>query len=409
MPATGSRHHSVAAEPARARLLTMSSPPPIPAGSCSPLVSYALDGLRRCWMPEHGRYSHRYRFDAPPGNESVPASDVFYTLNVLLAYTRLPPGVAGEHGNLTAIYDRCCGEARNLKLQTYAYGMALWTGAALGTTPPGWLTDHVLTLLASDRRRLSLTAQDAGMLTSGCAAMAEAQGGIWTGAAAGLAEHLRRHHYEPRSQLFYNSGAGWRRVFASFAAQIYPALALYQYGETFGADWAVRMADSSAARLIALQGRQGEWPWFFHVPSGRVVDFYEIYSVHQHGMAPALLHHAVRHRVPGARDALVRGFGWLFGNNEMGVSMLRPAERMFYRSQLRRGEASPWQRAVRSLANLALGRSDAPQRHCGLRLRQECRSYELGWLLWSFGGRGDYPELTHRCEFAAALATANEL
>jgi hypothetical protein len=30
------------------------------------------------------------------------------------------------------------------------------------------------------------------------------------------------------------------------------------------------------------------------------------------------------------------------------------------------------------------------------------RSYEFGWLLWSFGGREDYPELTRRAEFAAA-------
>jgi hypothetical protein len=28
-------------------------------------------------------------------------------------------------------------------------------------------------------------------------------------------------------------------------------------------------------------------------------------------------------------------------------------------------------------------------------LRLECRSYELGWILWSFGQRSDLPELTH--------------
>ena len=30
-----------------------------------------------------------------------------------------------------------------------------------------------------------------------------------------------------------------------------------------------------------------------------------------------------------------------------------------------------------------------------LELRLECRSYELGWILWSFGQRSDFPELTH--------------
>jgi len=49
------------------------------------LVSYAMQGLRRCWMPELGRYSHRFRFDVPePCNESIPESDAFYTLNVFV-------------------------------------------------------------------------------------------------------------------------------------------------------------------------------------------------------------------------------------------------------------------------------------------------------------------------------------
>ena len=374
-------------------------PNPTPAGSSSPLVAYALDGLRRCWMPQHGRYSHRYRLDAAPGNESVPASDLFYTLNVLLGFSALPSLSGAERGNIAALYAHCCRQARAVPLKTYAYGMALWSGARLGLAPPGWVADLVTSRLSSRRGRSSLTAQDAGMLTSGCVALALAEGGNWTRAAADLAEHLRRRHHDPHSGLFYNSGAGWRRRFSSFAGQVYPALALYQYGEAFAAEWAIGLANTAAARLVARQGRRGEWPWFFHVPSARVVDFYEIYAVHQHGMAPALLQHAVRHRVPGARDALVRGFGWLFGDNEMGVSMLRPAERMFYRSQLRRGEATPWPRALRGLANAALARGDAPERHRGLRLRAECRSYELGWLLWSFGGSADYPELTQRREF----------
>ena len=241
------------------------------------------------------------------------------------------------------------------------------------------------------------------MLASGCVAMAAADGGArWRRAADTLVQHLQRNHYNAETNLFYNQGAGLRRPFSSFASQVYSMLALYQYGEAFGADWALRVANDAAARIIALQGARGEWAWFYYVPGGRVVDFYEIYSVHQHGMAPAFLHHAVRHGVAGAREAMVKGFGWLFGANEMGVSMLRPAERMFYRSQVRAGELdSPWPRVRRSIVNAALGRSDAVGRHRGLVLRKECRSYELGWILWSFGGRDDYGEVTERPEFAA--------
>jgi hypothetical protein len=122
-------------------------------------------------------------------------------------------------------------------------------------------------------------------------------------------------------------------------------------------------------------------------------------------MAPAFLHHAVAHAVPGAREALTRGFLWLFHTSDLGsdfqVSMLRPNERMFYRSGARRGELdSTRRRARRAIVNAALGRSDTVGNHRGLVLRPECRSYELGWILWSFGGRRDYPELTEHPAFA---------
>ena len=136
------------------------------------------------------------------------------------------------------------------------------------------------------------------------------------------------------------------------------------------------------------------------MPGGRVVDFYEVYSVHQHGMAPAFLEHAARRGVEGAREALVKGFLWLFGDNEMNLSMLRPAEHLFYRSQLRSGESrSTWPRARRSLVNALTRRSDRPERHGRLELRRECRSYELGWILWSFGADTEYPQLAERPEF----------
>ena len=57
---------------------------------------------------------------------------------------------------------------------------------------------------------------------------------------------------------------------------------------------AILAANACVTKLIALQGPQGEWPWFYAAGQGTVVDFYEVYSVHQHGMAPAILHHAIR-------------------------------------------------------------------------------------------------------------------
>src|SRR4030088_2676339 len=56
----------------------------------SPLVDYALRGLDLCWLPQFGRWSHIYHLDnRNQPNQSVPPSDVFYTLNVLLGMARV--------------------------------------------------------------------------------------------------------------------------------------------------------------------------------------------------------------------------------------------------------------------------------------------------------------------------------
>ena len=89
----------------------------------------------------------------------------------------------------------------------------------------------------------------------------------------------------------------------------------------------------------------------------------------------------------------------MFGANELGVSMLEPARCLILRSQVRAGELEGrLRRVLRGAANAALGRSDAPGDHRGLALRRETRSYELGWTLWAYGGRGaaegaDHPAL----------------
>jgi len=52
-------------------------------------------------------------------------------------------------------------------------------------------------------------------------------------------------------------------------------------------------------------------------------------------------------------------------------------------------------RAVRALASGLTGRCATLVDPSELELRLECRSYELGWILWSFGGRTDLAEIQH--------------
>lgn len=375
---------------------------PKAAGAASPLEAYGLAGLRRCWMPERASWSHKYHLDgrADP-NESVPHSDAYYSLNVLLGLARVRSAAADEPYDLAELLKSLCGAASSLPVRNGFHGMALWAAAELDLDAPAAAADGVRNAAADASALAAWTAQDVGLSLSGAVAQA-ARDPSWRPVADVLRNVVIRR-FRGSGALFSDSGAGLRRQFATFATQVYAALALYQFGELTGDAVAIGAADACVRKLIELQGPSGEWPWFYRPGADRVLDPYEVYSVHQHGMAPALLHHAVRHGVTGAREAIVKGFEWIFGANEMGVSMLVPRLHLIHRSQARRGvQASREARLVRAAAHVLTGSPASLAGGSALRLTQEMRSYEFGWLLWSFGGREDYPELTRRAEFAAA-------
>ncbi|MCW2283339.1 hypothetical protein M2323_001247 [Rhodoblastus acidophilus] len=362
------------------------------------LVNYALHGLEKCWLPEQERWSHIYHLDgrAAP-NESLPRSDVFYTLNVLLGLSRVAAPPDGLDVN--RIFARNASELTRLPVRKYAFGMALWAGAELGLELPGDCARELRILLSDPNAWRDFHAQDLGMLLTGVAAQVRAGQSAWREFAAPLFRFLQAR-FLGESGLFCDTPAGLRRRFASFATQVYLSLACYHYGDVMDDPSATTLASQCVEKLMALQGPQGEWPWFYDAVSGRVLDFYEVYSVHQYGMAPALLEWAEREKIPGATAALVKGFEWVFGANQLGRPMLAPGG-LTIRSQIRKVEGdAKVLRAARAISNALLGRSGgliAPEK---LGLRLECRSYELGWILWSFGRRVDLPQLTENDAFS---------
>jgi hypothetical protein len=359
----------------------------------SPLIDYALKGLELCWLPEHGCWSHTYHLDGrTEPNESVPRSDVFYTLNVLLGLSRVshvPP-----HLDLRAIFEHNVGRLMSLKVRQYAFGMALWASAELDVEIRGNILDAIKRVLFDKANWLTFRAQDLGMILSGVTAQARLDPRPWSRLAEELSAFLIDRYHCP-SGLFYDAASGLRRRFASFATNTYLTLACYHYGQFSNDPRPIEIAHACTRKLIALQGPNGEWPWFFDAPKGRVVDFYEVYSVHQYGMAPAFLECAEQHGVTAARGALIKGFTWVLGKNQLQKPMLVPNLCLTIRSQVRARELHTNKiRMLRAVTNSLLGRSAELTDAAAIKVRLECRSYELGWILWSFGRRSDFPELT---------------
>ncbi|WP_216073147.1 hypothetical protein, partial [Acinetobacter nosocomialis] len=75
-------------------------------------------------------------------------------------------------------------------------------------------------------------------------------------------------------------------------------------------------------------------------------------------MAPAFLEHAEQHDVPEARDALIRGFKWVLGDNQLNKLMLVPDLQLSIRSQVRKNELHTSSlRMLRALRNTYIPRT----------------------------------------------------
>jgi hypothetical protein len=83
------------------------------------------------------------------------------------------------------------------------------------------------------------------------------------------------------------------------------------------------MAAECARRLCGLQGPQGQWWRAYDVRKGTVAERYPVYAVNQDGAMPAALTLLARVAPgPHLEEASRRGLHWLFGANELGVSLV---------------------------------------------------------------------------------------
>ena len=187
--------------------------------------------------------------------------------------------------------------------------------------------------------------------------------------------------------LAYHFAAPGRRRFSNFATQAYGVLALATAARLGLDARAAPAATSIAESLISLQLPDGGWAWLYDAEQGRVVERYELYSVHQHAMAPmALLELADATGDELLARAALHGLGWIHGRNELGLDMVDREQAIVYRSIRRK---LPWARlflyantgAAYAVRRAVLGQGRRVELNAG------SRPYELGWLLEAWCGR----------------------
>jgi hypothetical protein len=178
------------------------------------------------------------------------------------------------------------------------------------------------------------------------------------------------------------------RYVTSFASQVYPIVGLAEYALATSSaplDCMFAAADSMRRK----QGSLGQWWWMYSSRTGRVLEGYPVYVVHQDAMAVMALASLAHFGDDSHAGPLERGLRWLNGENELGRPLVSDAPAWYSRAIQRRG-ADPdafggMSRAghVRLVLRSVVGSGSRrrPPQPGRLEVLTEDRSYHLGWLL----------------------------
>ncbi len=350
------------------------------AGRVAELEAFALEKLPGMQLADAS-----FCYEVVKGDPTPRGRSLRYTLMALLGLLRAD-GVGREHELDTGrIKQRMLSEIDSPELDAGELGLFLWADSRSGHEATDGLVRRLDDVIGKRGYPLLEGLELAWVVTGLAAAGAERsspRGELL------LERGLRQLNDNLMfTGLLTHRGQGWRRRFPNFATEIYGVLALALVGRLRDDAPAIDAARRIAARLIALQRRNGGWPWLFDASRGNVVEPFEIYSVHQDAMAPMALLELTEATGDGLyRDAAVRGLDWIWGRNELGAQMLDSEAGMLYRSIVRRPPSDRVYPRVSTVTGY-LGRPLLAGHLGRLEVNETDRPYHLGWVLEAWSGR----------------------
>jgi hypothetical protein len=267
------------------------------------------------------------------------------------------------------------------------YGLYLWVDSELGVSNHAKLTGKLISRFQTSEDYTGCLAMELAWVIVGALKSLEKSGDSCSQTVMNQALHCFIENYISTSGLFRHYGdLKFRGRFPNFATQIYGILALCAASKYTNDPQFLSIARTTADRLLLLQMPDGGWPWLYDTETGTIVEQYEVYSVHQDGMAPMCLFELSKltNDVKYSLAAL-HGMNWLYGNNEMNFNMIDHGESLIYRSIRRK---RPFDRLM-LYVNTALSQMKFKSNNglgYFLEINPTCRPYHLGWMLYAWCG-----------------------
>ncbi len=181
-----------------------------------------------------------------------------------------------------------------------------------------------------------------------------------------------------------DAGRHWLRGHvACFADLVYPIHALSQFYDATGCDEALAAARRCARSVLGLQGKDGQWWWHYDIRTGRVLERYPVYSVHQDSMAPMALLAMPKDSLPGRVEAIDRSLDWLAHSGEIRASLIDRESGIIWRKVARKEPAkiSRKLQAISSRLHSSLRAPLTDKFFPTTAIDFETRPYHMGWIL----------------------------
>lgn len=205
----------------------------------------------------------------------------------------------------------------------------------------------------------------------------------------GIGQRLVRS-FNQRSGAFPHwigtNGNKLRSHVSCFADMVYPIHALSNFARRSGDQPALAAVQCCADLICKLQGRSGQWWWHYDYRTGKVVEHYPVYSVHQDAMAPMALFALMEAGKGNYSDAIARGLDWIYLPSEVKFPLSDEKADLIWRKVGRREpkKASRYIQAVASKLHPALRMPAMDIVFPANRVDYEDRPYHLGWVLFAW-------------------------
>ncbi|MCC7462075.1 MAG: hypothetical protein IT480_06380 [Gammaproteobacteria bacterium] len=207
--------------------------------------------------------------------------------------------------------------------------------------------------------------------------------GLGVGVAARLLDA-----YNASGRVFPHviGGGAARSHIACFADMVYPIQSLSLHAKRTGDKAALAAAEGCAAMICEAQGPDGQWWWHYDYRSGRVVEGYPVYAVHQDSMAPMALFALMEAGGSDHSAAIRKGLEWLWYAPEIDGSLIDLEADLIWRKVARRepGKLSRYAQAAASRLHPALRVPGLGSLLPPGAIDFEDRPYHLGWVLLAF-------------------------